>query len=86
MKATRVLTFFLHRTTARLIWQLLNIASLWANGPRDGQFYALTVNTSVSSGNISTSLVLGKLSGGAPKSFAGGSAGEGVTMVGWTTD
>jgi hypothetical protein len=58
----------------------------WANGSRDGQFYALTVNAA---GNTSASLVFGKLSGGAAKTFASAPTGDGIpslTLVGWTTD
>ena len=58
----------------------------WANGSRDGQFYALTVNDTAAN---STSLVFGKLSGGASKSFATAPTGGGVpsvALVGWTTD
>jgi hypothetical protein len=56
----------------------------WANGSRDGQFYALTLNDNATS---RASLVFGKLSGGAPRSFATGSTGgdlPSVALVGWT--
>jgi hypothetical protein len=58
----------------------------WANGSRDGQFYALTINDM---GTNSTSLTFGKLSGGTPKSFATAPTGGNVpslALVGWTTD
>ena len=56
----------------------------WANGSRDGQFYALTVTDPATS---STSLVAGSLSGGTPASCAtapnGGSLPS-LALVGWT--
>ncbi len=58
----------------------------WANGSRDGQFYALAVNDTAAN---STSLVFGKLSGGTPKFFATAPNGgdiPSVALVGWTTD
>lgn len=58
----------------------------WANGSRDGQFYALAVNDT---GTSSDSLVFGKLSGGTPKTVATAPTGGSVpslALVGWTTD
>ena len=58
----------------------------WANGSRDGQFYALAINDDTTN---STSLDVGKLAGGASKSFVTAPTGgdvPSVALVGWTTD
>lgn len=58
----------------------------WANGSRDGQFYALAIKDDATN---STSLDFGKLASGASKSFATAPTGgdvPSVALVGWTTD
>jgi hypothetical protein len=58
----------------------------WANGSRDGQFYAVAVSNFSAN---SYTLVFGRLSGGTPQSFASapnGGNGPSLAVVGWTID